>query len=81
MLNMLKVIVVTGASKGIGAAACGRFDPPAVIHEALASFNPVGPSSERGDITAAIMFLESASLVTGDILDVDGGQSARHGAA
>jgi NAD(P)-dependent dehydrogenase (short-subunit alcohol dehydrogenase family) len=33
---------------------------------------------EMGDIAEAVLFLESASFVTGEILHVDGGQSAGH---
>ena len=78
-MNNSKVIVVTGAPQGIGVAVVKAFRfPPPKIHEAHASFNPVGRSSETGDIAAAIMFLESASFITGDILHVDDGQSAGH---
>jgi NAD(P)-dependent dehydrogenase (short-subunit alcohol dehydrogenase family) len=33
---------------------------------------------EIRDIVDAVLFLESASFVTGEILHVDGGQSAGH---
>jgi NAD(P)-dependent dehydrogenase (short-subunit alcohol dehydrogenase family) len=33
---------------------------------------------EISDVVAAILYLESASFVTGEILHVDGGQSAGH---
>ena len=47
-------------------------------HEALASLHPVGRMGEIGDIVQAIVYLESAGFVTGEILHVDGGQSAGH---
>lgn len=47
-------------------------------HEALGALHPVGHMGEMGDIAEAVLFLESASFVTGEILHVDGGQSAGH---
>jgi NAD(P)-dependent dehydrogenase (short-subunit alcohol dehydrogenase family) len=51
---------------------------PAETHEALASLHPVGRMGEIGDIVDAITYLETAAFVTGEILHVDGGQSAGH---
>jgi NAD(P)-dependent dehydrogenase (short-subunit alcohol dehydrogenase family) len=39
---------------------------------------PVGRIGESKDVVDAILFLESAAFVTGEILHVDGGQSAGH---
>ena len=47
-------------------------------HEALGRLHPVGRMGEAGDIAQAIVYLESAGFVTGEILHVDGGQSAGH---
>jgi NAD(P)-dependent dehydrogenase (short-subunit alcohol dehydrogenase family) len=47
-------------------------------HEALATLHPVGRMGEISDVVEAILYLESASFVTGEILHVDGGQSAGH---
>ena len=47
-------------------------------HEFLANLHPVGRMGEAKDIVDAVLFLESASFVTGEILHVDGGQSAGH---
>ncbi|WP_233842534.1 SDR family oxidoreductase [Dyella sp. 2HG41-7] len=47
-------------------------------HAALASLHPVGRMGEIGDIVDAVLYLESAGFVTGEILHVDGGQSAGH---
>ncbi|MET7915397.1 SDR family oxidoreductase [Streptomyces avermitilis] len=47
-------------------------------HEALAALHPVGRMGEQSDIVDAVIFLESAPFVTGEILHVDGGQSAGH---
>ena len=40
------------------------------------ALHPVGHVGEISDIAGAIMHLESAPFVTGEILHVDGGQSA-----
>jgi NAD(P)-dependent dehydrogenase (short-subunit alcohol dehydrogenase family) len=47
-------------------------------HDMLASMHPVGRMGEVDDIVEAIAYLESAEFVTGEILHVDGGQSAGH---
>lgn len=47
-------------------------------HEWLAALHPVARMGDIGDITQAVIYLESAGFVTGEILHVDGGQSAGH---
>ena len=47
-------------------------------HATLAGLHPVGHMGEISDIVNAVLYLESASFVTGEILHVDGGQSAGH---
>ena len=47
-------------------------------YEALGALHPVGRMGETADIVEAVLYLESASFVTGEILHVDGGQSAGH---
>ncbi|HUC68583.1 MAG TPA: SDR family oxidoreductase [Stellaceae bacterium] len=47
-------------------------------HAALGALHPLGRMGEISDIVDAILYLESASFVTGEILHVDGGQSAGH---
>jgi len=44
----------------------------------LAALHPVARMGEIRDVTQAVMYLESAGFVTGEILHVDGGQSAGH---
>ncbi|MEK1889494.1 MAG: SDR family oxidoreductase [Phyllobacterium sp.] len=51
---------------------------PAETHEFLAGLHPVKRMGEIRDIVEAVLYLESASFVTGEILHVDGGQSAGH---
>jgi NAD(P)-dependent dehydrogenase (short-subunit alcohol dehydrogenase family) len=47
-------------------------------HEALGALHPVGHMGEMSDIANAVLYLDSAPFVTGEILHVDGGQSAGH---
>ena len=47
-------------------------------HEALGALHPMGHMGEMSDVVNAILYLDSAPFVTGEILHVDGGQSAGH---
>lgn len=51
---------------------------PAETYAQLDALHPIGHMGEIADIVDAILYLESASFVTGEILHVDGGQSAGH---
>ncbi|MET7740956.1 SDR family oxidoreductase [Streptomyces sp. NPDC005385] len=51
---------------------------PADTHEALAGLHPVRRMGESSDIVDAVMYLQHAPFVTGEILHVDGGMSAGH---
>jgi NAD(P)-dependent dehydrogenase (short-subunit alcohol dehydrogenase family) len=46
------------------------------IHPFFASLPPLGRMGEISEIVDAILYLESANFVTGEILHVDGGQAA-----
>jgi NAD(P)-dependent dehydrogenase (short-subunit alcohol dehydrogenase family) len=48
------------------------------IHPFFASLHPMGRMGEISEIVDAILYLESANFITGEILHVDGGQSAGH---
>ncbi|MCF2514597.1 SDR family oxidoreductase [Sphingomonas sp. G124] len=47
-------------------------------HEFLATLHPVGRLGEVSDVVDAILYLDHAPFVTGEILHVDGGQVAGH---
>ena len=49
---------------------------PEATHEVLAKLHPVGRMGEARDIAEAVLYLEHAPFVTGEILRVDGGQHA-----
>jgi NAD(P)-dependent dehydrogenase (short-subunit alcohol dehydrogenase family) len=51
---------------------------PVETHEALAALHPLGRMGEISDVVGAVLYLESATFVTGEIMQVDGGQSAGH---
>jgi NAD(P)-dependent dehydrogenase (short-subunit alcohol dehydrogenase family) len=51
---------------------------PVEAHAALASLHPMKRMGEVSDVVDAVMYLDSAGFVTGEILHVDGGQAAGH---
>jgi NAD(P)-dependent dehydrogenase (short-subunit alcohol dehydrogenase family) len=51
---------------------------PVEARQALASLHPMGRMGEMSDVVDAVMYLDSAGFVTGEILHVDGGQAAGH---
>src|SRR5215469_13399046 len=78
-----KALAIEYATRGIrsNAVALGIIKTPmhpAQYHEVLAALHPVGRMGEIGDVVDAVLYLEDAPFVTGEILHVDGGQSAGH---
>jgi NAD(P)-dependent dehydrogenase (short-subunit alcohol dehydrogenase family) len=78
-----KSLAIEYAKRGIrfNAVAPGVIKTPMhgpESHGALATLHPVGRMGEIGDIVGGVLYLESAGFVTGEILHVDGGQSAGH---
>ncbi|MBP2708243.1 SDR family oxidoreductase [Microbispora sp. RL4-1S] len=51
---------------------------PEETHGFLSGLHPVGRMGEASDIADAVIYLENAPFVTGEILHVDGGMSAGH---
>jgi len=51
---------------------------PSETHAVLDGMHPVGRMGEIDDIVQAVLYLDDAPFVTGEILHVDGGQSAGH---
>ncbi|MDX0514486.1 SDR family oxidoreductase [Sinorhizobium medicae] len=49
---------------------------PVETHSALAALHPVGRMGDIGDVVGAVLYLENAGFITGEILHVDGGQNA-----
>jgi NAD(P)-dependent dehydrogenase (short-subunit alcohol dehydrogenase family) len=76
-----KALAIEYARRGIrvNAVAPGIIKTPMHepgMHEALGALHPVGHMGEPGDIADAILFLDAAPFVTGEILHVDGGLHA-----
>jgi NAD(P)-dependent dehydrogenase (short-subunit alcohol dehydrogenase family) len=51
---------------------------PVETYAQLDALHPIGHIGEISDVIDAILYLESANFVTGEILHIDGGQSAGH---
>jgi NAD(P)-dependent dehydrogenase (short-subunit alcohol dehydrogenase family) len=78
-----KSLAIEYAKRGIrvNAVALGVIKSPmhpVETHPELDILHPVGHMGEIADVVDAILYLESAGFVTGEILHVDGGQNAGH---
>jgi NAD(P)-dependent dehydrogenase (short-subunit alcohol dehydrogenase family) len=78
-----KALAIEYAQKGIrvNAVSPGVIKTPMhapQTHEFLAGLHPVKQMGDIRDVVQAVLYLESAGFVTGEILHVDGGQSAGH---
>jgi len=76
-----KSLAIEYARKGIrvNAVASGIIKSPMhppETHDALRALNPLKRISEVNDIADAILYLDAAPFITGEILHVDGGQYA-----
>jgi NAD(P)-dependent dehydrogenase (short-subunit alcohol dehydrogenase family) len=76
-----KSLAVEYASRGIRANAVSLgviqtpLNPPDA-YASLAKLHPMGRVGQVSDVVDGILYLESAPFVTGEILHIDGGQSA-----
>ena len=78
-----KSLAIEYAKRGVrvNAVSPGVIKTPmhaAETHEWLSALHPVGRMGEIGDVVQAVLYLDAATFVTGEILHVDGGQSAGH---
>jgi NAD(P)-dependent dehydrogenase (short-subunit alcohol dehydrogenase family) len=78
-----KALAIEYAGRGIraNAVALGVIRTPMhdpASYDDLANLHPVGRLGEIDDVVDAVIYLENAPFVTGEILHVDGGQSAGH---
>jgi NAD(P)-dependent dehydrogenase (short-subunit alcohol dehydrogenase family) len=76
-------LAIEYAARGIrfNAVSLGVIKTPTNPSESYADLDrlhPLGRVGELSDVVDAILYLESAPFVTGEILHVDGGQSAGH---
>ena len=76
-----KSLAIEYASRGIRANAVSLgviqtpLNPPEAFAD-LAKLHPMGRVGQVSDVVGGILYLESAPFVTGEILHIDGGQSA-----
>ncbi|MCG7607537.1 MULTISPECIES: SDR family NAD(P)-dependent oxidoreductase [Mycobacterium] len=78
-----KALAIEYASRGIraNAVALGTIRTPMhtlETHDFLAALHPLGRMGDIDEVVDAVLYLEQAGFVTGEILHVDGGQSAGH---
>jgi NAD(P)-dependent dehydrogenase (short-subunit alcohol dehydrogenase family) len=76
-------LAVEYASRGVrvNAVALGVIQTPAndpATYAGMAALHPVGRLGDIDDVLDAVLYLERATFVTGEILHVDGGQAAGH---
>jgi NAD(P)-dependent dehydrogenase (short-subunit alcohol dehydrogenase family) len=76
-----RALAIEYAKKGIrvNAVAPGVTNTPmhpVEFHQMLGGFHPLGRIGEANEVSSAVLFLDSAEFVTGEILHVDGGQHA-----
>ncbi|MGZ4250232.1 MAG: SDR family NAD(P)-dependent oxidoreductase [Solirubrobacteraceae bacterium] len=74
-------LAIEYASRGVrvNAVSLGVIKTPAhdaASYERLGSVHPLGRVGEVSDVVDAILYLERAPFVTGEVLHVDGGQAA-----
>ena len=83
LISATKSLAIEYASRGIrvNALSLGVIRTPmnpAESYEGLARVHPLGRVGEVEDVVRGVLFLESSPFVTGEILHIDGGQTAGH---
>jgi NAD(P)-dependent dehydrogenase (short-subunit alcohol dehydrogenase family) len=83
LISATKSLAIEYASRGIrvNALSLGVIRTPlnaAESYEGLARVHPLGRVGEVDDVVRGVLFLESSPFITGEILHIDGGQSAGH---
>jgi NAD(P)-dependent dehydrogenase (short-subunit alcohol dehydrogenase family) len=79
--SVTKALAIEYASRGIRVNAVSPIlirTHPEESYAGLEAQIPLGRTGEIEDVVSAVMYLESAPYVTGEISHVDGGQSAGH---
>jgi NAD(P)-dependent dehydrogenase (short-subunit alcohol dehydrogenase family) len=83
LVAVTKSLAIEYASRGlrVNAVSLGVIKTP--IHDeasyaGMGALHPIGRVGEIADVVGGILYLESAPFVTGEILQIDGGQSAGH---
>jgi NAD(P)-dependent dehydrogenase (short-subunit alcohol dehydrogenase family) len=83
LVAVTKSLAIEYASRGlrVNAVSLGVIKTP--IHDessyvGIGALHPVGRVGEIEDVVGGVLYLESAPFVTGEVLHIDGGQSAGH---
>ena len=83
LVAVTKSLAIEYASRGlrVNAVSLGVIKTP--IHDessyaGMGALHPIGRVGEIEDVVGGVLYLESAPFVTGEILHIDGGQSAGH---
>jgi NAD(P)-dependent dehydrogenase (short-subunit alcohol dehydrogenase family) len=76
-------LAIEYASRGVrvNAVSLGIIKTPMhdlALYEGMAGLHPLGRLGEISDVVDAILYLEQAPFVTGEVLHIDGGQAAGH---
>ncbi len=83
LVAVTRSLAIEYASRGlrVNAVSLGVIKTP--LHDessyaGMGALHPIGRVGEIEDVVAGVLYLESAPFVTGEILHIDGGQSAGH---
>jgi NAD(P)-dependent dehydrogenase (short-subunit alcohol dehydrogenase family) len=83
LVAVTKSLAIEYASRGlrINAVSLGVIKTP--MHDessyaGMGALHPIGRVGEIEDVVGGVLYLESAPFVTGEVLHIDGGQSAGH---
>jgi NAD(P)-dependent dehydrogenase (short-subunit alcohol dehydrogenase family) len=83
LVAVTRSLAIEYAARGVrvNAVSLGVIRTPVhdpASYEGLGTLHPLGRVGEISDVVDGILYLERASFVTGEILHIDGGQSAGH---
>jgi NAD(P)-dependent dehydrogenase (short-subunit alcohol dehydrogenase family) len=81
LVAVTKSLAIEYASRGLRVNAVSLGVIKTAVHEessyaGMGALHPVGRVGEVEDVVGGILYLESAPFVTGEVLHIDGGQSA-----
>ncbi len=83
LVAVTKSLAIEYASRGLRVNAVSLGVIKTAMHDessyaGLGALHPIGRVGEIEDVVGGILYLESAPFVTGEVLHIDGGQSAGH---
>jgi NAD(P)-dependent dehydrogenase (short-subunit alcohol dehydrogenase family) len=83
LVAVTKSLAIEYASRGlrVNAVSLGVIKTPnhdESSYEGQGALHPIGRVGELEDVVGGVLYLESAPFVTGEVLHIDGGQSAGH---